>query len=461
MGAPEDRDRQQARVTARLREADAALTAAERDPSAAARTFDLVVAAALDVIPGFGAAAQRLVDAVLEQRQRHLITASRRMLDVLATVHEDVARRLETDPRFAQFTERLIGESAQLQRREKLAYYANLLGNAARADGPDEDERVRLLDVLDDLETHHLRMFHVLATTQSTLDAVGYEGDGWRALAELTGSHADAVRLDREHLIRLGLLDEGWRSTRNLRLQFTEFGLAFEEFVGGGPPDGHRWRIAIEAQGGDLATLGREFARPERDPRVVRERGGWYLVGARFEALDDATEVRDLAAPYLDLMRRAWRMDDGERARLSAGRVLERTPTGIVIHEPAGAGDLPPDDEEPPFRPPPFPLLAVDLADRDELVARVLALVETGDWESLVEAANLIEADAGGRVRGYRAPEDRAIDRFDAQAHVRGFARPASGLPAAMDLPAARTTVERMVQGWLYAKAGHGDHPNE
>ncbi len=445
-------------LTTRLAETDALLNEAERGrPS----LLDLASAAGLDLVPGVGAVLQRLSDAVRDQRIAHLAQAARRLVDVLAVVHEDVRRRLETDRGFALFVERLIVESLRAEQREKIEYYARLLERSAPESGPDEDERVRLLDVLDGLRPHHLRLFAAAANTEAVPAEIERLGNVWETLRHASGTDPETAQRDWAVLERLDLVRAGWTSTVNTRLALTEFGLRFEAFVAAAHPRTHpRWEVELVANGDALASLLTDFASAGREPHVTREEGGHYIVSASFDELADADEVRRSADAFLARVAMArWLADEDLPGEARTGRIRESRDGQVLIHEPATPAATPPEPEY--WYTPPLAPLAERLMNEDPVVAQVMAAFGERSWPSLVRCLNTIEREIGGELSGYPGFVGEDLQRFNAEARNRGLDRPPGSGPAAMGLDQATAAVRQVVRIWLYVRAGLWPAPAE
>lgn len=157
-----------AHLTGLLTEAEGELDAA----SAPTTALEVVAAGAIALLPpGASGVVGRLAGDIVKQRQAHRDAASRRMLAAIASVPNDLRRRLEADPTFASFVERVVNDAASSEQAEKVEYYGRLLQRSAPATGPSEDERLRLLETLNALGLRHLRLFHSLANPEAPLDA--------------------------------------------------------------------------------------------------------------------------------------------------------------------------------------------------------------------------------------------------------------------------------------------------
>ncbi len=451
MSAEKRPDPERRHLEARLSEAGALLSAAEAR-SEIDTVKGVVIAGVLDLVPGAGGAVQELLRG-RDGRVQNVVEAARRLLDAIATVHDAVLERLETDPRFADFLERVVLEGIRAEQREKIDYYGRLVCNAVSPSGPDEDERVRLLDALDALRLHHLRLFAALADTQD-IDATIDQGelDVWHIVEIASGLTRGAAQQDWQVLQQIQL-STGTPTVPNLRLMLTEFGLSFERFVlDEDPRPCERWRAQVEGDAGAMLSLAIDFARPSRDPRIIREIGGYYVVSNDWEGLSDRDQVRLLASAFLDRVASGRRLSgDLELAHLVVGRLWEARQGRVKAHLPPSRSDAstPPDDSWP--TPPLAPFVERQLAT-DPVVSDAIAGLEAGTWAGFVQCVAAVESVLG-HPTAYPGISVGEMRRFNGQARAEGLDRPSSGEPVAMSLDQARGRLRNLGRALVYVNA--------
>src|SRR5206468_11226902 len=116
-----------------------------------------------------------------------------------------------------------------------------------------------------------------------------------------------------------------------------DYGLGFEAHVAGlSGRSRPRWKAAlVTGQSGLLEELAGEFA-GERDPRIVRELGGYALTATAWEQIDDATEIRRRAEDFVErmLVVRALVTPQQPNPILAVERIWERRENHQTVHEP-------------------------------------------------------------------------------------------------------------------------------
>lgn len=376
--------------------------------------------------------------------------------NALASVADDLMRRLETDPTFSDFAERLVTEGLRAEQREKVDYYARLLQRSAPASDLDHDERVRVLDALDAVRLHHLRLFHAIATTEVMPPDIQALGDVWETLQWASGINRETAQRDLATLERLQLVEQDWPGSWYLRAKLTEFGLRFEALVTMEEPRARpHWAVAIEGDRDHIGDVIRAFGSADGDPRVVRENGGVYLVSTELDGLNDVGDVRRFAENFLDTAQVVSRISHGTGGRPKVGRVVEWRDGVEVTHDAIDAGQGTASDDWP--TPPLAPITARLLKD-DAAVAEVLEGLKEGSWEALVECVNLVEREHGERLTGFPEVSEEEMERFDATAVSMGLERPRPGKPerpgGAMVESQAGALVGNIVRAWLYVRSG-------
>jgi hypothetical protein len=389
--------------------------------------------------------------------------ASRRIVEAIALVYDDFARRLEDDPAFSGFVDRLVTESLRVEQRSKLDYYVRLLTASVPKEGPDSDDRVRLLKALDELELHHLRLFHTMAITDAVprdyhdvlLGDDGSKADLIELLHSILGGNREDLARDIALLQRLALIrSDGWMSW-NLRLQLTQFGLAFEAFAAGEHGRSRpRWEVALEAREPPAVDeLALDFAVPAHDPHLSWERGGLFIVSRAFDEQDDPVKVRRLADAYVDriqmLRRLRWLSPD----ELQTGTVYARVGDVITSHSSYVVWT-----KEPPNPTEAWPRrnivqMADELMDEDLVFRSALGLYRDREFSSL--AATLRTIERAGKVSELAAYPDLSEDDLDAvRAIGPSIGRPVLPLEPRIGIDHADEVVRAALTAWICVASG-------
>lgn len=451
-------------MKARLSDVDSALAQIEGTEASLPALIDLGVSVGLSFAPPVAAAFKRLGERKQERDVAHLRDAIAALTNAIAAAADDIGERLETDPRFIDFVDRLVAETLRAEQREKVEYYARLLRRSAPQAGPDEDERIRLLDALDELRPHHLRLFHALATTTQVPDEVEARGSVWETLHAARGIDQDAAQRDLATLERLQLIDSGgWPSVVYLRAKLTEFGLRFEAYVASELDTGRQgWGAKVDGDAEALSELVSQYTRADLDPSIARELGGLYVVSQSFDGAAEPAAMRESAEGFLQETRLVGALVGSSRdGSVRVTNIVEFQGGRPRTHLHADPG---PEEHADPERWPTPRLapLAYRLAKTDEGVARGLSLSDEGSWAALVRCMNLIEGELGGTLADYPGVNEEELARFDAAAFGQGLDRPASGRPGgAMNEQQAGAFVRQALKAYIYIRAGVWTWPAE
>lgn len=451
-------------MKARLSDIDSALAQIEGTESSLPALIDLGASVGLSFAPPVSAALQRLGERKRERDVAHLRDAIAALTNAIAAAADDIAERLETDPRFVDFVDRLVAESLRAEQREKVEYYARLLRRSAPQAGPDEDERIRLLDALDELRPHHLRLFHALASTTQVPDEIEARGSVWESLKAAGGIDQDTAHRDLATLERLQLIDNGgWESVVYLRAKLTEFGLRFEAYVASELATGRQgWGVKVDGDAEALSELVSQYARLDLDPYIARELGGLYVVSQAFDGTAEPAAIRESAERFLQETRLVGALIESSlRGSVRVADVVEfqrGRPRTHLHADPGSEKRTYPEDWPTPRLAP----LASRLAKTDDGVARGMSLSDEGSWAALVRCMNLIESELGGTLVGYPGVSEEELARFDAAALGQGLDRPASGRPGgAMNEQQAGAFVRQALKAYIYIRAGVWTWPVE
>jgi hypothetical protein len=433
------------------------------EPLIAAEGLQAGVSLVLSELAGpLAAPIRRVADLLLGRHEENVQRAVRILIEALGSDYDNTVQRLQTDPQLENFVLRVMATAASAAHQSKLGYYANLLQGTASTRPPSETERERLLDTLNALGLRHLRLFHAIAETEGVPLKVADQGSVWASIQHVSGIEQVEAEADMPDLVRLQLIASGWESTTNLRLSLTEYGLQFEDFVGGraGRPR-PRWDVQlVTGQSRLLEELAGQLG-GQREMRLRREREGYFLTTEAWEGIDDVATIRNEAEEFVvrSLLARSLQSPQNPQPVIAVELIREWNGVEATTYQPAEFLEVsgPPADIE-------FPT-ALYLATAERLMAsnpkvhEAVRLAAAAEWPRFVECLAIVESDLGYPVSGLPMVANELVERFNAEANSRGLERPQAAGPAQVSINEAAGLIRQVLQSWIMVKAGRWPEP--
>jgi hypothetical protein len=183
---------------------------AERIDDPAVRDDVLVgVMAALSAVPVVGGLISTYIsEYVPRQKQRRLVEFVRDLTAAFETERERLDRDYVKTADFDRMVEDVLERVTTVRNEGMHHYWAELLAGVATFDRPDERDSERMIDALDQLREPHLRLLHVIATTNEPPPGL-YAGPVSATLKWKMPDVSDAdARSDWGDLARFGLVHD-------------------------------------------------------------------------------------------------------------------------------------------------------------------------------------------------------------------------------------------------------------
>jgi hypothetical protein len=122
--------------------------------------------AALNLVPVVGGVIGTFIsEYVPRRRQARLVGFVQDLGREFEAERERIDSEFVKTAEFSGMVEEVLDHVSQVRNEDKLGYWAALLAGVARHDRPDERDRERMVETLDGLRRPHLRLLHVIATT--------------------------------------------------------------------------------------------------------------------------------------------------------------------------------------------------------------------------------------------------------------------------------------------------------
>jgi hypothetical protein len=132
-----------------------------------ARDHALVVGiAALQAVPVIGGVVATFISEYLpRKKQERLVGFVQDLSRELEAGRDRIDRDFVKTKDFDRMVEDVLERVQTVRNEDKLGYWAALLAGASTTDRPNQTDRDRMIETLDALRPEHLRLLHVIATT--------------------------------------------------------------------------------------------------------------------------------------------------------------------------------------------------------------------------------------------------------------------------------------------------------
>lgn len=195
---------------------------------------------AVGLIPGAGALLGYVIgEHIPRRRQERMIEFVREVSEAFGRVEERLDRDFVRGDQFADLTEEVLETIIRRDAAGKRAYYAAALANTATASRPDEEERDRMLSVLDEVRPSHLRLLAVVASTRDLPEGSDFYMGGIESnlMPRLEGTSQEQMRMDWADLERLNVLQNypsglmSREGVADLTVRLTDFGRRYLAWI--------------------------------------------------------------------------------------------------------------------------------------------------------------------------------------------------------------------------------------